>query len=193
MPRPVIPQRHRLLSAVDALDRLEPEIEDPITQRRFDAALDAVAHALVDIAEGRTAPTRSLEWPSRPRRASVPVPAPAPAPALGPGPERRTDTGVPIPTSAGWRASWSAAGARLGPVIEALAEHLDGLGNQETQAQAFAVTTHRAAEQVRAALQAGTQRSDPGAAADWEDLRSLERALRRAHRALQPDTPSLGA
>lgn len=59
------PTRVRLLRLAQDVAGEDADLGDPLAQHRLTVVVDALAHALVDLADGRTAPTQSLRWPPR--------------------------------------------------------------------------------------------------------------------------------
>lgn len=58
--------RARLLRLADGVAGEDADLGDPLAQERLGVVVDAIAHVLVDLADGRSAPTQALTFPPRP-------------------------------------------------------------------------------------------------------------------------------
>lgn len=59
------PARVRLLRLAEDVAGEYADLGDPLAQQRLATVVDALAHALVDAADGLPSPTRRLDWPAR--------------------------------------------------------------------------------------------------------------------------------
>lgn len=168
--------RHRLLATVDTLTFIDPDICDEVALVRYEAALTALGHALVDLAHGHPAATQQVAWPERPRRSGTTMARTAPQDA---------ESGRPV-TPSSWRRSWSGAGAQFREITAVLNAALDASAPVSADHLLHAATEATAV--IRSALQAGAQSDAPDPGPNWEILRGFEDAMRRAHALLQPRT-----
>ncbi|MDQ3357329.1 MAG: hypothetical protein M3424_04345 [Actinomycetota bacterium] len=157
--------RIQWLRLADAVAGMDADTGDPAVQAELSAAVEAIAHALVDLADGAAAPT-------------VPVSTSVPEPGLSDEPPTasRADRLLALDV-----ASCSALGARLRQVSLRVSQ-----GQATDPSLADAVTSAAAA--LSAALQSFAQDLAPLTRGDGADPagharaeRNLGRAVQRAH------------
>lgn len=157
--------RARLLALSVQVADLDADLPDPLAQDRLEATVQALAHALVDLADGQDRPTRHTPWPVRTAADPPPV------------------------------ATCSPAAAATAAACSAMAAELERLLGQVRQLGSTSAPLWPRLEGAGAQLQRGLQsfaqalpRSpDGGLEATWAAGAELDRRLRRAHRLLQPD------
>lgn len=160
--------RVRLLRLADDVAGEDAELGDPLAQQRLGVVVDALAHALVDAADGRVGPTQALPWPPRSERL------------------RRAPAGASRPTGGDDPASCSALAARLRRLHEALADPVEGADPAHTP---LLDRVRRAVDVLAGALQEHVVAlACATSAADRADAdRAVLRGLRTAYLLLQPD------
>jgi len=157
--------RIQWLRLADDVAGMDADTGDPAVQAELSAAVEAIAHALVDLADGAARPTV-------PASTSVPERGPSDEPPTGSRADRLLALDV---------ASCSALGARLRQVSLRVSQ---GRASDPSLAEAVA----SAAATLSAALQSFTQDLAPLTRADRVDPagharaeRNLGRAVQRAH------------
>lgn len=162
--------RTRLLRLADGVAGEDADLGDPLAQARLTVVVDALAHALVDLADGRTAPTQTVPWP--PREDALRRPR-----------DPRASEGGDDP------ASCVALAARLRTVGVALDEVTGEAGGAQAPGGALPDRVRQAVAALASALQdhaagiaAATSTADRA-----EADRTILRGLRTAYELLSPD------
>jgi hypothetical protein len=158
----VDPHRRALLLRLAAeLPDLDAEPADPLLAERLRVVGEALGHALVDLADGREAPTVHTPWTPRPRTRRPPRAGVA-----------DVDLASCSALAARWREATTAVAGATGPLATRLGEAVD-----------LAATALQGYVQDVAEL----RRADPGARLPQELTTRVQQQLRRVHDLLVAD------